>query len=465
MRLPYNRMSKLRFIHLSDIHFGQEIDGSLPTHEDVRANLVVDCQNLARELGPANGVLVTGDIAFSGQREEYQRAGEWLDQVTAAGGCDVTAVRVVPGNHDVDITQIDFLGTLAHKELRGAAPTEVNSILEKIMKGDESANPLLRKFAAYREFAARYGCDFESGNKPMWVKNSQFDDINLLRFLGFNSGQVSDLSDSKGRMVLGNTQYIIYPPTGPHRYEFVVLMHHPLSWFIDGHTAEKYLRRARVIMVGHEHHLDLKKITREDGSEQLEIYAGATNPNESSASYTYRYNWIEFELKKSDPVAIEVTVHPRVWDSDNPSFTADFNRLKGQRSAKFSLSCPNFDRHSGTASENVTEAVTSTQTSDANLDDNDPGMASKNTQYARLRYFFWKYLDWQQRLEILVELRILPTGSNQPVPQTMERLALEAAYRDNKLAQLWTAVMKHVPADKRESNPFEGVSADAEENV
>jgi hypothetical protein len=74
--------------------------------------------------------------------------------------------------------------------------------------------------------------------------------------------------------------------------------------------------------------------------------------------------------------------------------------------------------------------------------------------FARLKYFFWKYLDWQQRLEVLVLLDILPSTSSQPVPQTMERLALESAQRQRKLPDLWEAVMKHVPEKKREQNPF-----------
>lgn len=457
-------MTKLRFVHLSDIHFGQEKDGTLPTHEDVRINLVADCQTQAEELGPASGLLITGDVAFSGKREEYQRAGEWLDEVTVAAGCEMTSVKVVPGNHDVDVTKIDFLGTLAHKELRAANAADVDSIIEKIMRGDEAANPLLQKFAAYREFAARYGCDFVSGNKPMWARNSDLDDSNALRFVGLNSGQVSDLSDSIGRMVLGNTQYIIYPPAGPKKYEFVVLMHHPLSWFIDSHNAEKYLRRARVIMVGHQHYMDLKKITREDGSEQLEIYAGATNPEENLGSYTYRYNWIEFDIQKSGSTTLEVTVYPRVWNNDNPSFTADLNRLNGRRSTTFSLACPNFDKTAETPDSSL--EVTAPPNLDVEFPNESNSMSVKNDDYARLRYFFWKYLDWHKRLEVLVELQILPTAPDQPVPQTMERLALEAAQRNNKLAELWAAVMRFVPVDKRESNPFEGAEVkDDQENV
>jgi DNA repair exonuclease SbcCD nuclease subunit len=451
-------MKKFRFVHLSDIHFGQETDGSLPIHEDVRRKLVEDCHERAVALGSATGVLITGDVAFSGKPREYSRAGDWMEEITSAVGCKLTSVCVVPGNHDVDIEKIDFPSELVHKELRAASASQVDAILEKIMKSEEAVNPLVQKFVAYKEFAARYECDFDSPKNPSWGKTIDIDGTNSLRFIGFNSAQVSDLSDSIGRMILGSSQYTIYPPTDARKYEFIVLMHHPFSWFIDRHNAEKYLRRARVIMMGHEHNLEIKKITREDESEQLEIYAGATNPKEGEVSYTYRYNWIEFSLEPTEPSRLSITVHPRVWNYDNPHFVADFNRLNGSASATFSLACPNF-----TILDDSPEEHPDTETVEAPVRDLDvesievlDNMSAEDEDFAKLRYFFWKYLNWQKRLEILVELHILPSVASQPVPQTMERLALEAARRENKLRELWDAVMQGVPAEKRQSNPFAG---------
>jgi hypothetical protein len=54
----------------------------------------------------------------------------------------------------------------------------------------------------------------------------------------------------------------------------------------------------------------------------------------------------------------------------------------------------------------------------------------------------------------LVELDILPEMIDKPVPQTMERLALDAARDQGKLHDLWAAVMEIVPEGKREANPF-----------
>src|SRR5689334_24562065 len=95
-----------RFVQLSDIHFGQERDGTLVTHEDVRTHLLIDAASLADERGRADKVIVVGDVAYSGKADEYKIAEEWLDRLTLAVKCDVTDVCVVPGNHDCDRTQI-----------------------------------------------------------------------------------------------------------------------------------------------------------------------------------------------------------------------------------------------------------------------------------------------------------------------------------------------------------------------
>src|SRR5437016_1580697 len=94
-----------RFVQLSDIHFGQERGGSLPPHEDVRHTLLADTTQLAESRGPAHLVIVVGDTAFAGKEVQYKRAGEWLDQLTRAVKCRENDVRVVPGNHDCDLSQ------------------------------------------------------------------------------------------------------------------------------------------------------------------------------------------------------------------------------------------------------------------------------------------------------------------------------------------------------------------------
>src|SRR5262245_51065161 len=62
---------------------------------------------MAARLGPADGVLVTGDIAFSGRPNEYEAIAPWLQQVLDMSCGDDAKVLMVPGNHDVDRTKAD----------------------------------------------------------------------------------------------------------------------------------------------------------------------------------------------------------------------------------------------------------------------------------------------------------------------------------------------------------------------
>src|SRR5690242_13226534 len=99
----FKKLMPLRFIHLSDIHFGQERGELVYIHGDVRDQVLDDAQNVLEALPDhkIDGVLVTGDLAFSGTLEEYTAAGEFLDRLTERVGCPRTAVRVIPGNHDI----------------------------------------------------------------------------------------------------------------------------------------------------------------------------------------------------------------------------------------------------------------------------------------------------------------------------------------------------------------------------
>jgi len=124
--------NKHRFVHLSDIHFGQERHGTYFTHEDVREQLLRDCRTQSSELGPASGILITGDTAFSGKKGEYDRAGEWLDRLTEASGCPQVAVSVIPGNHDIDLSRINYMGGVAHEKLRAADAWQVGGVLGRV---------------------------------------------------------------------------------------------------------------------------------------------------------------------------------------------------------------------------------------------------------------------------------------------------------------------------------------------
>jgi 3',5'-cyclic AMP phosphodiesterase CpdA len=91
----------LVILQLGDIHFDARTDASSGRPDSIAAAL----SSVAPEAS-ACLVALTGDIAFSGTREEYAIAGTFLTDLTVAIGRTMpgvlVAVAAVPGNHDCD---------------------------------------------------------------------------------------------------------------------------------------------------------------------------------------------------------------------------------------------------------------------------------------------------------------------------------------------------------------------------
>jgi hypothetical protein len=334
---------------------------------------------------------------------------------------------------------------------------QLNADLHGIYQDGEAANPFLPKLQQYRTFARGYGCDFESHSRPFWSKYFDLPGGIRLKFIGLTSVQVSDLTDRTGNIILGNGQYTIAEEDNVVN---IVLVHHPLNWFIDKDEAQEHIHNnARVIMVGHEHSLNIQKTTDAfSGKEWLVIYAGATNPPDKG--YSYQYNWLEFSyVEKDQKQHLVVEIFPRAWVQQKVQFDADRTRLGSSgESVKIEIPCPHLHIVTEPQHENVAGSATDEGPSDSVVP---AGQAqgrstmSNDNGFDRLRYFFWRYLDWRQRIQVLVQVDALPKTADEPLPQTMERIALETAARDSsKLYELWEAVMPLIPEEKRGSNPF-----------
>src|SRR4051794_33157633 len=96
--------SHTTLLHLSDIHFRFGESGDIfDPDSDLRNELERDVVRLrGTRIEKVDGILVTGDIAFAGKKEEYERASAWLERLCDLLGCARDNVWVVPGNHDVD---------------------------------------------------------------------------------------------------------------------------------------------------------------------------------------------------------------------------------------------------------------------------------------------------------------------------------------------------------------------------
>jgi len=430
------------FVHVSDIHFGQERGGQVVINNDVKERLVEDA---ARELrahnpGPAAGLLVTGDIAYAGKANEYQAAGAWLDRLAEAVGCAKTAVHLVPGNHDIDRNEISAGVELMLKDIA----TNGEGRLDTYLAHPRDRQIMYSRFAAYEPFAEAYNCPLDgggglAGDKPVVLAPGR-----TLRFIGLNTALICSKKDRQGQLLLGARQRVLPRSVGE---ELIVLAHHPLRWLQDGTDALSFVRqRARVLITGHEHNPSVDCEAIKDGCDILTLAAGATVPPVTDDPFTYTYNILEFEWEPETESLI-VTVHPRVWVESEKDFGPDPVRLGG-KGPQFRLGCPNFraaasmaeaqPREKTMAREDRVESAPAISKPTPIAGEPAESMADERLPLLLLRFF--RDLSPGQRVRVLVELGALPDDWGEPLTHGIERQVVEGLVRTDRLDDLEAAI-------------------------
>lgn len=434
------------YVHLSDIHFGQETGGIIFIHTDVKERLIEDVSQFVADLsgGRADGVLVSGDIAYSGKPDEYKQAGDWLDSIAEAASCAITDIHVVPGNHDIDRNEISYASELMLSEIAEKG----ESALDKFLETDRDREMLYSRFSAYRPFAEGYDSPLDNDGGLAGDCTVELAPNRTLRFICLNTALICSKSDSEGSLLLGARQRVLPKTDGQ---ELIVIGHHPLNWLQDSEDARRYLRsRARVFISGHEHLLSVQVDKISTDCDLLMLAAGATVPPLANDIYRYTYNIIEFDWDQ-ELDALCVTVHPRTWSEERKVFEADA-ALLGGKDPKFTLGCPNFRRGSSLVqpldqrqgyAEKATEVIPlvgkKTLDSEVVKCDGEDGVVMSD-QYPLLLLRFFRDLAAGQRMAILVKLGVLPDDWPEPLTHTIERRLFDDLNRKGRLDELEAAI-------------------------
>lgn len=224
-------MRPITWLHLSDFH--------LSSGNKWPQNLVLDamCQHIRqqRELGMTpDFILVTGDIAYSGQSEEYTLAVEFVERVELAAGVPRNRIFCVPGNHDIDRRrqQLSFIGGRHH--LTG--PNEVDSLLD----GGEDLATLLAREENYRFFQDTTFPDQErllTADGLGYVSHLSIDEVRLA-IIGLDSAWLAEGGSSdNGELLIGERQVLnaiqLASTTEDPPHIILGMAHHPFHWLRD----------------------------------------------------------------------------------------------------------------------------------------------------------------------------------------------------------------------------------------
>ena len=309
-------------LHLSDLHFSEQHNASFyDLARQYRNELYNDCYKLLKQVGSLDLVLITGDVAKAGKSEEYRVILSWFkDHLARLIHKPLSdALKVVPGNHDIDRAVISSSPTLheIQNSLRLCPLDNLDERLSTFLTQDSTAQELLyRPLHSYNKFAGLFGCSI-SAKQPYWENDYPLTTGYTIRIRGMNSTLVSDSkidNDTSGRLVLGRHQTIMTREPG---IIYLTACHHPPEWLRDGGMMKRILNKyASIQLFGHLHEAAFEA----NYLRSLRVHAGAVQPK-IQPGYVPTY-----ELLKVNPLPergnLQVLLYIRMWDELQQSFIA-----------------------------------------------------------------------------------------------------------------------------------------------
>ncbi len=316
-------------LHLSDIHIDKISDPIL-----ARSKMIASC--IYRFLTSASHVfiIVSGDVAFSGEDNQYILAKKFLDKIKSIIQEEKfipVSFIIVPGNHDCDFK----LDTGTRKVL-------VNSITGQDSPPDiddsiiDSCTAIQKSFFDFRKKIENNEAVIDDNDK-LW-RSSHFS-INgkTIGFESLNISWVSNLQEKEGHLFFPIDRY-----TGKEEKSYdlrLLIIHHPLNWFGQRiyHKFKLFIRRlADIVISGHEHQgtVGINDDAETDKSGYIEgcVLQDENDPFNSS------FNIAEIDLDKRQLKSIRYTWNGTQYITTDNGSWLDYHNLPIKKKKFFNIS-------------------------------------------------------------------------------------------------------------------------------
>lgn len=306
----------LRLLHFSDIHFYNYKDARWNKDREIQNEIIQDLSRVLKDDStPIDHILICGDIAFSGKDEEYEDASQWINDICLKTGCENQNIFLVPGNHDINRSQIGLACNNLRSQLRNQSIDKYDNLLEEAWLRKEDKEVLLSPLVPYYKFAKKYQIerDHICCDKILYI-----DKVYKLKIRGINSALLSYIPELEHKLdhdmknlCIGEVQALI--TTNEENVIHLSMCHHPIQWLKDGETIKKLLdSRVSIQLFGHEHNAKT-----ECENNILKIYSGAMQPSRREHPYEPVYNIIDISI---DNERLKVAINSRRWNIDTRTF-------------------------------------------------------------------------------------------------------------------------------------------------
>ncbi|MDL2279916.1 metallophosphoesterase [Desulfovibrio sp. OttesenSCG-928-G11] len=218
-------MREIAWLQVSDIHMRQGDEWS----RDVVLRAMVDSiQQQRSQRLHLDFILATGDLAFSGNKEEYRLVERFFDELISASGVPKERIFCVPGNHDVNRNRQKLCFHGARSTL-----TSQNAVDAILATNNDDFSTLIQRLEDYQHFQNRYFSDQERIVMPdhlAYVSPFAIDDI-IIAVVGLNSAWLADGgSGDHGKLLIGERQIInaLHAVGEMNAHIVIGMAHHPL---------------------------------------------------------------------------------------------------------------------------------------------------------------------------------------------------------------------------------------------
>jgi predicted MPP superfamily phosphohydrolase len=305
-------------VHLSDIHFRKsEVETTQDPNFHLRNELLRDLEVFCERLGPPAIIIVSGDVAFGGHKDEYVFATKWLADLCKRCGTKMNAVFVIPGNHDVVRPTADkMMVQTLHKEIKSASDITLDAVIRGFLTDKDGSRLLYESLDNYNAFANQFLCDLLPPDRTRTFRDIPLNDGSTLRVWGLNTAFVSSTADKEGDLFVDPASMQITREAGVIN---LVLAHHHLSWLRQKQPFEDHLNDvAPVQLFGHVH---TNRIIME--RDWVRLTASATQPDRHEAAWEPGYNIIEINVdREGGERRLHVQAHVRIWQTAPGGFRA-----------------------------------------------------------------------------------------------------------------------------------------------
>lgn len=251
-------------LHLSDIHIDKNDDHILARSERIAA-----CTYAHLPTAEQVVILISGDIAQSGQESQYLLAQQFIEKIKSSILSQKTvpiAILVAPGNHDCnfegDQEARNVIALSAAKKGPAVPPSYI-----------EIATGVQGEYAAFKQKIAPTP---KRGDR-LWETYEIEVGGKLITFDALNASWTSTRHEQQGNLYFPYENYEFESRTEPAPDLRIAILHHPFSWYSQTNVQKfrSFMHSLEdLIFTGHEHYANARSSD--------EVWSGGCNYIEGS---------------------------------------------------------------------------------------------------------------------------------------------------------------------------------------